>query len=36
MQAMRIKARGSHLLCKVPNKCPNVSEPVEVVKKNKS
>ena len=32
---MRLKMRGSHLTCKVANRCLDVPEQVEVVKRNK-
>ena len=35
LQAMRLKIRGSHLKCKVANKCLNVRERVELVGRNK-
>ena len=32
---MRLKIQGSHLTCKVANKCQNVREQVEVVEREK-
>ena len=35
LHTMRLQKRGSHLTCKVANKCLNVRERVEVVDRNK-
>ena len=36
LQVMRLKIHGSHLKCKVANKCLNVCKRVEVVDSNKT